>query len=63
MAFVGIFFAAVGRLAVRWRWVILLAWTAGVVAAMVLLPSLSSVTQSDNTRSCRPARPASRRPS
>ena len=49
MAFVGTFFAAVGRLSVRFRWVIVLAWAAGAVAAMVLLPSLSSVTQSDNT--------------
>jgi RND superfamily putative drug exporter len=49
MAFVGTFFAAAGRLSVRFRWVIVLAWAAGVVAAMVLLPSLSSVTQSDNT--------------
>ncbi len=49
MAFVGTFFAAAGRLSVRLRWVILLAWAAGAVAAMVLLPSLSSVTQSDNT--------------
>jgi RND superfamily putative drug exporter len=49
MAFVGTFFAAAGRLSVRLRWVILLAWVAGATAAMVLLPSLSSVTQSDNT--------------
>jgi len=49
MAFVGTFFAAIGRLAVRFRWAILLAWVAGTFAAMVLLPSLSSVTQSDNT--------------
>jgi len=49
MAFVGTFFAAAGALAVRLRWVIVLAWVAGAVAAMVLLPSLSSVTQSDNT--------------
>jgi RND superfamily putative drug exporter len=49
MAFVGTFFAATGRLSVRLRWVILLAWVAGAAAAMVLLPSLSSVTQSDNT--------------
>jgi putative drug exporter of the RND superfamily len=49
MAFVSTFFAATGRLAVRFRWAILLAWLAGTVAAMVLLPSLSSVTQSDNT--------------
>jgi RND superfamily putative drug exporter len=49
MAFVGTVFSAVGRLAVRFRWVIVLAWAAGTVAAMVLLPSLSAVTQSDNT--------------
>jgi putative drug exporter of the RND superfamily len=49
MAFVGTFFAAAGRLSVRFRWAILLAWVAGTVAAMALLPSLSSVTQSDNT--------------
>src|ERR1700730_8915746 len=49
MAFVGTFFAAAGRLSVRFRWVIVLIWVAGAAAAMVLLPSLSSVTQSDNT--------------
>jgi RND superfamily putative drug exporter len=49
MGFVGTFFAAAGRLSVRLRWVILLAWVTGVAASMVLLPSLSSVTQSDNT--------------
>ncbi|HMH90994.1 MAG TPA: hypothetical protein VK586_07915, partial [Streptosporangiaceae bacterium] len=43
------FFAATGRLAVRFRWAIVLAWAAGAAAAMALLPSLSSVTQSDNT--------------
>jgi RND superfamily putative drug exporter len=46
---VGRFFTAAGRLSVRFRWVIVLAWVAGTAAAMVLLPSLSSVTQSDNT--------------
>ncbi|MGH3196483.1 MAG: MMPL family transporter [Streptosporangiaceae bacterium] len=45
----GSFFAAAGRLSVRFRWAIVLAWVAGAVAAMTLLPSLSSVTQSDNT--------------
>jgi len=49
MAFVDTFFTAVGRLSVRFRWAIVLAWVAGAVAAMALLPSLSSVTQSDNT--------------
>ncbi|HWN63100.1 MAG TPA: hypothetical protein VNO25_20790, partial [Streptosporangiaceae bacterium] len=42
-------FAAAGRLAVRFRWAIVLAWAGGATAAMVLLPSLSNVTQSDNT--------------
>ncbi|HEV2253954.1 MAG TPA: MMPL family transporter, partial [Streptosporangiaceae bacterium] len=45
----GSFFSAAGRLAVRFRWAIVLAWVAGTVAAMTLLPSLSDVTQSDNT--------------
>jgi len=49
MAFVGTLFAAVGRLSVRYRWAIVAAWLAGAVAAMALLPSLSNVTQSDNT--------------
>jgi putative drug exporter of the RND superfamily len=49
MAFVDTFFTAAGRLSVRFRWGIVLAWVAGAVAAMALLPSLSSVTQSDNT--------------
>jgi RND superfamily putative drug exporter len=49
MASVGTFFAVAGRLSVRFRWAIVLAWVAGTIAAMVLLPSLSDVTQSDNT--------------
>jgi RND superfamily putative drug exporter len=46
---VATFFTAIGRLAVRFRWAIVAAWAAGLVAAMALLPSLSSVTQGDNT--------------
>ena len=49
MAFVGSFFTVAGQLSVRFRWAIVLAWVAGAIAAMALLPSLSSVTQSDNT--------------
>ena len=45
----GTFFAVIGRLSVRFRWAIVLAWVAGAAAAMALLPSLSSVTQSDST--------------
>ena len=49
MGSAGTFFAVAGRLAVRFRWVIAAAWLAGVAAAMIGLPSLSAVTQSDNT--------------
>ena len=49
MAFVGSFFTATGRFSVRFRWLVVLAWAAGAAAAMVALPSLSSVTQSDST--------------
>src|SRR6266568_3572519 len=40
-------FGALGRFGVRFRWSVLLAWVIGAVA---FLPSLSSVTQSDNTK-------------
>src|SRR5215813_67087 len=43
-------FSALGRFSVRFRWSMLLAWIIGAVAASALLPSLSSVTQSDNTK-------------
>jgi putative drug exporter of the RND superfamily len=43
-------FAALGRFSVRFRWSMLLVWIIGAVAASALLPSLSSVTQSDNTK-------------
>ena len=49
MGFVGSFFAAAGRLSVRFRWLVVLAWAAGAAAALTLLPSLSAVTQSDST--------------
>ena len=49
IASVSTVFHTAGRLAVRFRWAIVLAWVAGTVAAMALLPSLSDVTQSDNT--------------
>ena len=42
MASAGTFFAAAGRLAVRFRWVIAAAWLAGMAAAMIGLPSLSA---------------------
>jgi len=43
-------FGALGRFSVRFRWSVLLAWVVGAVAAAALLPSLSSVTQNDNTK-------------
>jgi putative drug exporter of the RND superfamily len=41
--------AAIGRFSVRFRWLIVVAWVAATYAAVAFLPSLSSVTQSDNT--------------
>jgi len=43
------FFWITGRICVRYRWVVLAVWACGTVLAVVLLPSLSSVTQSDNS--------------
>jgi RND superfamily putative drug exporter len=42
-------FTTVGRFSVRFRWLILVVWVVGTAAAVALLPSLSSVTQNDNT--------------
>jgi putative drug exporter of the RND superfamily len=47
---VDVLFAALGRFGVRFRWPMLVAWVTGAVAATALLPSLSSVTQNDNTK-------------
>ncbi len=43
-------FSALGRFSVRFRWTMLLTWIVGAMAASTLLPGLSSVTQSDNTK-------------
>ena len=43
-------FRSLGRFSVRFRWSMLLAWIIAAVAAASFLPSLSSVTQSDNTK-------------
>ena len=43
-------FSALGRFSVRFRWTMLLTWIVGAIAAASLLPSLSSITQSDNTK-------------
>jgi RND superfamily putative drug exporter len=43
-------FGSIGRFSVRFRWLMTLAWIVGAVAAVTYLPSLSSVTQNDNTK-------------
>ena len=43
-------FAAIGRFAVGLRWLVVLAWVAAAIAAATQLPSLSSVTQGNNTK-------------
>ena len=43
-------FKTIGSLAVRFRWLVLIAWVAGAIAAVSLLPSLNSVTQNNNTK-------------
>jgi RND superfamily putative drug exporter len=45
---VGAAFAAVGRFSVRFRWFVVVVWVAGTVAAAHFLPSLASVTNSNN---------------
>src|SRR5712691_8686304 len=43
-------FNAVGRFAVRFRWLVLLIWIVWAIVAVTQLPSLSSVTQSNNSK-------------
>ncbi len=43
-------FKTIGSLAVRFRWLVLVAWVVGALLAHGLLPSLSSVTQNNNTK-------------
>jgi RND superfamily putative drug exporter len=43
-------FGAIGRFAVRFRWLVVLAWIVAAFAAVTQLPSLSSVTQSNNIK-------------
>ncbi|HUC59485.1 MAG TPA: MMPL family transporter [Streptosporangiaceae bacterium] len=43
-------FGGIGRLSVRFRWLTALIWIVAAVAAVHFLPSLSSVTQNDNTK-------------
>ena len=41
-------FGAIGNFSVRFRWLVVLVWIIGVVLCVHFLPSLSSVTQSNN---------------
>ena len=43
-------FGGLGRFSVRFRWLVTLAWIVAAVAVVTYLPSLSSVTQSDNSK-------------
>src|ERR1700733_5572762 len=43
-------FGAIGGWSVRLRWLVLLIWVAGAIAAATQLPALSSVTQSNNAK-------------
>jgi len=43
-------FGAIGRLAVRFRWLVVLLWIIAAIAAVTRLPALSSVTQNNNTK-------------
>jgi RND superfamily putative drug exporter len=43
-------YGGIGRFSVRFRWLILLIWIAGAIAASTQLPALSSVTQGNNQK-------------
>jgi putative drug exporter of the RND superfamily len=43
-------YGAVGRFCVRFRWLVVLVWLAGAIAASTQLPALSSVTQGNNQK-------------
>jgi putative drug exporter of the RND superfamily len=43
-------YGAIGRFGVRFRWLVLLVWILGAIAASTQLPSLASVTQGNNQK-------------
>ena len=43
-------YGAIGRFSVRFRWLVVLIWIAGAIAASTQLPTLSSVTQGNNQK-------------
>ncbi len=56
---IDVIFRAIGAQCVRFRWLVLAVWVAGTIAAVALLPALSSVTQSNNTKFLPPSAPSS----
>ena len=54
------FFAALGRLAVRARWLVILAWVAVAVVTTIALPSMGSEVNNDNTQFLPASAPSSR---
>ena len=53
-------FTALGQFSVRFRWLVVAAWLAGLVLAVLVLPTLGSVTQGDNTSFLDTGAPSSR---
>jgi RND superfamily putative drug exporter len=43
-------FSAIGRFAIRFRWLVVLVWIVGAIAAVTQLPSLANVSQPNNTK-------------
>ena len=44
------FFTSLGRITVRFRWLIVVAWALGTVALVLGLPSISSVEKNSNAQ-------------
>ena len=53
-------FGAIGRFAVRFRWLVVLVWIVGAIAAATQLPSLANVSQPNNTKFLPASAPSSR---
>ncbi len=53
-------YGAIGRFGVRFRWLVLLVWILGAVAASTQLPSLGSVTQGNNQKFLPASAPSSK---
>src|SRR5438067_2022350 len=51
-------FRTIGSLAVKLRWLVIAVWVVGAIGAVTQLPSLSSVTQNNNTKFLPPSAPS-----